>query len=84
MNVSLSNENIGLSLQVNPTIITFYPAKTMATIRLSITDSTLWTVGKTLNLIITPANTNTYASSASITLNAIAGSSGTPTLSITP
>lgn len=81
MNISLSSA-VGLSLRVNPTVVQFYPTKVVAYINLYINDATLWTVGRTTNLIITPQG-STFASGATIPLNAVAASSNVPTLTIT-
>ena len=80
MTVTLSS-NVGISLRTNPTIIYFYPTKFTAYINLYINDATLWTVGKTTNLVITPQDT-TYAAGISIPLNAVAAVSGTPSFSL--
>ncbi len=81
MTVTLSS-NVGISLRINPTIVYFYPTKVTAYITLYINDATLWTVGKTTNLIITPQGT-TYAAPISIPLNAVVAPSGTPTFTLT-
>lgn len=81
MTVTLSS-NVGISLRTNPTIIYFYPDKVTAYINLYINDATLWTVGKTTNLVITPQG-STYAAGVSIPLNAVAAVSGIPTFSLT-
>ena len=60
----------GLSLRNNPTVIKFYPEKTTANILLYINDATLWIAGATTNMIITPQNTNTYASAVTIPITA--------------
>jgi hypothetical protein len=80
MTVSLSS-SVGVSLRINPTIIFFYPTKVTAYINLYINDATLWTVGKTTNLVITPQD-STYASGISIPLNAVAAPTAVPTLSL--
>jgi hypothetical protein len=72
LTVTLSS-SVGISLKNNPTVISFYPAKTVATIFLYINDATLWTVGATTNLIFTPsASTLAYAAGTSIPLTAVA------------
>lgn len=81
MTVTLSS-NVGISLRTNPTIIFFYPTKVTAYINLYINDATLWTVGKTTNLVITPQG-STYAAGVSIPLNAVTAVSGTPAFSLT-
>jgi len=64
---------VGISLKTNPTIISFYPSNTIATIALYINDATQWTIGKTTSLTFTPtSNTTTYASGASLPLTAVA------------
>ena len=80
MTVTLSS-SVGVSLRVNPTIIYFYPTRITAYINLYINDATLWTVGKTTNLVITPQGT-TYASGISIPLNAVVAPTSTPTLTL--
>ena len=81
MTVTLSS-NVGISLRTNPTIIYFYPTKVTAFINLYINDATLWTVGKTTNLVITPQG-STYAAGFSIPLNAVTAVSGSPAFSLT-
>lgn len=81
MNISLSSA-VGISLRVNPTVVQFYPTKIVAYINLYINDATLWTVGRTTNLVITPQG-STFASGATIPLTAVAASSNVPTLGIT-
>lgn len=81
MTVTLSS-SVGVSLRINPTVIYFYPTKVTAYINLYINDATLWTVGMTTNLVITPQG-STYASGISIPLNAIIAPTGTPTLTMT-
>jgi len=81
MTVTLSS-SVGISLRINPTIIYFYPTKITAYINLYINDATLWTVGKTTNLVITPQGT-TYASGISIPLNAVITPTATPILTLT-
>ncbi len=73
---------VGLSLRVNPTIIQFYPTKLTASILLYISDATLWTVGKTTKLIITPTSTNTYAGGATITLTGVQAPSESVSVSL--
>ena len=69
--VTLST-SVGVSLKTNPTVISFYPGNTIATIVLYINDATQWVVGQTTNLIFTPtSNTTTYASGSSLTLTAV-------------
>ncbi len=80
MTVTISS-NVGISLRINPTIVYFYPNKVTAYIDLYINDATLWTVGKTTNIVITPQG-NTYASSVSIPLNAVTAPTGTPTFTL--
>ena len=80
MTVSLSS-SVGISLRINPTIIYFYPTRVTAFINLYINDATLWTVGKTTNLVITPQG-STYATGISIPLNAIIAPTGAPTLTL--
>lgn len=80
MTVSLSS-SVGISLRINPTIIYFYPTRVNAYINLYINDATLWTVGKTTNLVITPQG-STYASGISIPLNAVVAPTGAPTLNL--
>jgi hypothetical protein len=75
---------VGLSLRVNPTIIKFYPTKLTASILLYISDATLWIVGKTTKLIITPITTDTYASGATITLTGVQAPSDSVTISVIP
>jgi hypothetical protein len=72
----------GLSLQRNPTVITFYPKQTSASIALYIDDATLWVSGRTTTLTLTPAST--YSGSASVTLTCVAAQVGTPTATVTP
>jgi hypothetical protein len=81
MNISLSSA-VGISLRVNPTVIQFYPTKVVAYINLYINDATLWTVGRTTNLVITPQG-STFASGTTIPLNAVVASSNIPTLTLT-
>lgn len=81
MTVTLSS-SVGVSLRINPTVINFYPTKVTAYINLYINDATLWTVGQTTNLVITPQG-STYAAASTIPLNAIAAPSGAPTISVT-
>lgn len=81
MNVTLSSA-VGISLRINPTVVSFYPTKIVASIVLYINDATLWTVGSTTNLVITPTTVGTYASGAIITLNGVA-TGLTPTLTLT-
>lgn len=80
MTVSLSS-SVGISLRTNPTIINFYPTQVSAYIDLYINDATLWILGATTNLVLTPAGT-TYASSATIPLNAVVGASGAPSITV--
>jgi hypothetical protein len=79
--VTLSS-SVGLSLRSNPTIIQFYPDKTSATINLYINDATIWILGTTTNLTITPADSNTYAGPASIPLVATAAVASTPAITL--
>ena len=78
LTVTLSSAT-GLSLRNNPTVITLYPEQTSATIRLYINDATLWIIGATTNLIITPSNTVTYASAVTIPITAANPVVGIPT-----
>jgi hypothetical protein len=48
---------------------------------LYINDATLWTVGKTTNLVITPQG-STYASGISIPLNAVVAPTSNPILNL--
>ncbi len=80
MTVTLSS-SVGISLRINPTIIYFYPTRVTAYINLYINDATLWTAGKTTNLVITPQG-STYASGISIPLNAVIPSTSAPTLNL--
>lgn len=82
LTVTLSS-TIGLSLRNNPTIIQLYPEKITATISLYINDATLWVVGATTNLVITPADTNTYAGAATIPIVAVASVTASPTATLT-
>lgn len=81
MTVTLSS-SVGVSLRINPTVIYFYPTKITAYINLYINDATLWTVGKTTNLVITPQD-STYKTGVSIPLLAVVAPTATPTLSLT-
>jgi hypothetical protein len=81
MTVTLSS-SVGVSLRTNPTVIKFYPTKVTAYINLYINDATLWVVGATTNLVLTPGGT-TYASSTTIPLNAVTAVNGAPTLTMT-
>lgn len=83
LTVTLSSST-GISLRNSPTIIQFYPEKTSAEIDLYINDATLWILGATTNLLITPQDSNTYASSVSIPLTATAAVNSLPVVSITP
>lgn len=77
------SSSIGISLQTNPTIISFYPAKVQAQVNLYINDATLWVLGATTNLVFTPsASQSTFASGVSIPLTAVAAP-GTTTLTLT-
>lgn len=70
--VTLSS-SVGISLKTNPTVVSFYPGNTIATISLYINDATQWILGQTTNLVFTPtSNTTTYASGASLPLTAVA------------
>lgn len=57
----------------------------MATIALYINDATLWNVAQsaTTNLIITPANSNTYAGAATIPIQVTAAVVSTPVITLT-
>lgn len=70
----------GLSLQRNPTVITFYPKQTSASIPLYIDDATLWVAGVTTTLTLTPATT--YSGTATVTLTCVAAQAGTPTVTV--
>lgn len=80
MTVTLSS-SVGISLRVNPTVIYFYPTKITAYVKLYINDATLWTVGRTTNLVIAPQGA-TYASGIAIPLNAVAAATGNPTITL--
>ncbi len=82
MSVTISS-SVGVSLVSNPTTIQFYPTKLHATIFLYINDATLWTVGRTTNLIITPLDTLTYALGATISLTGVAALIAVPNLALT-
>lgn len=82
LTVTLSS-SIGLSLRNNPTIIQLYPEKISATILLYINDATLWVLGATTNLVITPSDSNTYAGPATIPIVAVAAVVATPTATLT-
>lgn len=70
--VSLSSST-GISLLVNPTVISFYPDNHVATVKLYINDATQWILAATTNLVFTPtATTITYASGTSLPLTAVA------------
>ena len=69
--VALSTST-GISLTVNPTVISFYPDNHVATIALYINDATQWIVGATTNLTFTPTTTTTtYAGGTSLPLIAV-------------
>lgn len=72
----------GLSLQRDPTIITFYPGQISASIPLYIDDVILWVAGQTTTLTLTPAST--YLNAATVTLTCVASQVGAPTATITP
>ena len=78
--VTLST-SVGISLRNNPTTISFYPGKVVATVDLYINDATVWVATTTTNLVFTPSNTNTYASGVSIPLTAVAAA-GTPAMTL--
>lgn len=60
-------------MRSSPTTISFYPANPVASIAIYINDATLWVVGATTNLVLTPtASTTTYAAGTSIPLVAVA------------
>ena len=65
---------IGISLKNNPTTISFYPGKIVASIEFYISDATLWIVGATTNLVFTPSGSATYASGTSLPLTAVVAS----------
>lgn len=70
-------------MKTNPTIISFYPDNSVASIAIYINDATLWVVGATTNLVFTPtASTTTYAGGASIPLIAVAAP-GVPITTLT-
>lgn len=74
---------VGVSLKINPTVISFYPGNNVATIALYINDATQWVLGATTNLTFTPtATTTTYASGTSIPLTATAAP-GVPATTLT-
>lgn len=79
--VSLSSSSVGISLRSSPTTIKFYPEKISASIQLYINDATLWTAGKTCNLVLTPKDSKTYAGPTSIPLKATSATSSNPTVS---
>lgn len=76
------SSTIGLSLRNNPTIIQLYPEKVTATISLYINDATLWIVGATTNIVITPSDTNTYSGAATIPIVAVASVTSSPTATL--
>ena len=78
--VTLST-SVGISLRNNPTTISFYPGKVVATVDLYINDATVWVATTTTNLVFTPSNTDTYASGVSIPLTAVAAA-GTPAMTL--
>ena len=78
--VTLST-SVGISLRNNPTTISFYPGKVVATVDLYINDATVWVATTTTNLVFTPSNTDTYASGVSIALTAVAAA-GTPAMTL--
>lgn len=78
--VTLST-SVGISLRNNPTVISFYPGKVVATVDLYINDATVWVLSTTTNLVFTPSDTNTYASGVSIPLTATAAA-GAPVLTL--
>lgn len=70
--VTLST-SVGISMKTNPTVISFYPGNSVATIALYINDATLWMLGQTTNLTFTPTSTTTtYALGTSLPLIAVA------------
>lgn len=70
--VTLSS-SVGISLTTNPTVVSFYPGNTIATIALYINDATQWVVSATTNLVFTPtATTTSYATGTTVTLTAVA------------
>lgn len=79
--VTLSSTTVGISLRESPTTIKFYPDKTSASIKLYINDATLWTSGTTCDLIFTPKDTTTYASSATIPIIASSAVNSKPSVS---
>ena len=79
--VALST-SIGISMTINPTVISFYPDNNVATVQLYINDATQWVVGATTNLTFTPtATTTTYASGTYLPLTAVV-SPGAPTTTL--
>jgi hypothetical protein len=73
---------VGISLTTNPTVISFYPGNTIASVSLFINDATLWTVGKTTSLSFTPtATTTTYATTP--TTNIVLTATAAPGIPIT-
>ena len=62
----------GISLTVNPTVISFYPDNHVAIVNLYINDATQWIVGATTNLTFTPTSTTTtYAGGTYLPLTAV-------------
>ena len=79
--VALST-SVGISLTINPTVISFYPDNNVATVTLYINDATQWIVGATTNLTFTPtSSTTTYAGGTYLPLLAVAAP-GSPTTSL--
>ena len=79
--VALST-SIGISMTINPTVISFYPDNHVATVKLYINDATQWIIGATTNLTFTPtASTTTYAAGTYLPLAAVV-SPGTPTTTL--
>jgi hypothetical protein len=77
--------SVGISLTTNPTVISFYPGNTIATVSLYINDATQWTVGATTSLSFIPtASTTTYATSPTTTVSLTATAApGIPVTTLT-
>lgn len=81
MSISLSSY-VGLTTIPNLTTISFYPTQGTAYVSLYVNDSTLWVVGRTTNLIITPMD-DTYVGSGVVRLDAVvAAVSSVPTFAL--
>ncbi len=80
MNVTIPLDN-GISLLVNPTIISFLANQTSANIPIFLNDPNKWVIGATTNIIVMPLST--YAGSANIKLIAVSPSNNI-TSSVSP